>query len=279
MTSGSLLVNGHRYSLEMSGRGEPLLLLHGFSGDKSAWAALRPGLESQYRVIAVDILGHGASDKPAQVGVYRMGRVAGDIISLLDALRLPACHALGYSMGGRLALYLSLRFPARFRSLILESASPGIAVESERTARRRQDEALAARIEQRGSAWFVDYWQSLPLWKSQRPLPAHILQAQRQQRLGNDAGGLANSLRGLGSGAQPNLWPHLGQAALPTLLLAGELDQKFVALNQLMEQQMPQSELQVIPQAGHNIHLERSALFLARVKAFLRAHSQQNPDE
>ncbi|MDE2820863.1 MAG: 2-succinyl-6-hydroxy-2,4-cyclohexadiene-1-carboxylate synthase [Chloroflexota bacterium] len=270
MTSGGLHVNGHHYELEISGQGEALLLLHGFGGDKSIWAELRAGLDSAYRIIAVDILGHGASDKPTGVGAYQMARVSRDILSLLDELRIPDCHLLGYSMGGRLALYLSAGYPGRCRSLILESASPGLADKSERERRRRQDHALAERIETMGVAWFVDYWEKLPLWKSQQQLPEEIRRAQRKQRLGNDATGLANSLRGMGSGAQPEIWTRLGQVSTPALLLAGARDSKFVAINQRMARQLPRADLQVIPDAGHNIHLEQPQIFIKRVKSFLQ---------
>ena len=271
MSSVRLLVNGHHYDLQVSGDGEALLLLHGFSGDKTNWAVLRTGLQDKYRVIAVDILGHGASDKPSQVCAFRMERVACDIVSLLDEMQIPECHLLGYSMGGRLALHLAMHYPARCRSLILESASPGLAVENEREQRRRDDESLAERIQTMGVTWFVDYWERLPLWNSQQDLPEDILSAQRKQRKSNDAKGLANSLRGMGSGAQPNLWPRLRKLTMPTLLLAGEQDSKFVTINQLMAQQMPHAHLQVIPDAGHNTHLEQPPAFQERVISFLQS--------
>ena len=271
MSSVRLLVNGHHYDLQICGDGEALLLLHGFSGDKTNWADLRAGLQASYRVIALDILGHGASDKPSQVCAYRMERVAFDIVSLLDELQVPECHLLGYSMGGRLALRLALHCPARFRSLILESASPGLADENEREQRRRDDDALAERIQTMGVEWFVGYWETLPLWKSQRDLPEDILSAQRKQRKSNDATGLANSLRGMGNGAQPNLWPRLRKLTMPTLLLAGDKDSKFVTINQLMAQQMPHAHLKVIPGAGHNTHLEQPLAFQERVISFLQS--------
>ena len=62
---------------------------------------------------------------PANVAAYRMDRIASDIVNLLDQLDLDDAHLLGYSMGGRLALFMALRYPERFKSLILESASPG----------------------------------------------------------------------------------------------------------------------------------------------------------
>ena len=189
--------------------------------------------------------------------------------TLLDRLAIDRAHMLGYSMGGRLALYLALRYPGRFRRLMLESASPGIADDAARLERRRQDDALADAIEATGIAWFVDYWQGLPLWRTQATLELAVRQAQRRQRLGNDATGLANSLRGMGAGAQPSLWHELPGLRLPTLLLVGELDHKFRAINQAMARLIPDVRLERIPDAGHNTHLERPAEFARRLRSCL----------
>ena len=121
-----LLINGHHYHAIVSGAGSPILLLHGFTGDVSAWQNLRPAMEKSHRVIALDILGHGKSAKPPSASSYRIERVAADVIAWLDRLSVGKIHLLGYSMGGRLALYLALRYADRFHSLILESASPGL---------------------------------------------------------------------------------------------------------------------------------------------------------
>ena len=270
MTSLRLLVNGKRYALQVSGQGEPILLLHGFSADKSSWNALRGVLQSTHQVIAIDILGHGASAKPASASDYAMDHVARDIIDLLNQMGLDEAHLLGYSMGGRLALYLATHYPARIKSLILESASPGIPDDDERQARQRSDDALADRIEANGIAWFVDYWERLPLWATQARLPADVLAAQRDQRLRNCALGLANSLRSMGAGTQPNLWPLLPSLELPALLIAGEHDQKFRRINQDMRLFLPRPQLTIIPDAGHNTHLERPAAFPRAVASFLQ---------
>ena len=261
--------SGHHYHIEIVGAGQPLLLLHGFSGDASTWREVAAAFADRWRVIMPDILGHGASDKPARDENYRMEAVAADIMDLLDQLRIQRTHLLGYSMGGRLALYMALRFPARVRSLILESASPGLAPASERADRRRHDEALADDIEAKGIAAFVDYWQRLPMWSSQARLPPEILEAQRQQRLSNSALGLANSLRGMGAGAQPNLWPQLPALQMPALLLAGEADHKYRRINAAMAARMPHARLRLIPAAGHNTHLENAPAFCREVSSFL----------
>lgn len=269
MNNLRLRVDGKCYHLAISGRGDPILLLHGFSGDNSNWDAARRALQRTHQVIALDILGHGASDTPASVSDYGMDRVARDIIDVLMQLALDRAHLLGYSMGGRLALYLALHYPDHFTSLILESASAGIAGESERQARRHRDKALADRIEAEGVEWFVDYWERLPLWATQARLGADVLAAQRQQRLQNGARGLANSLRGMGAGAQPNLWPLLPSLELPALLIAGERDQKFRRINQDLLGELTRAALSIIPDAGHNTHLEQPAAFERAVVSFL----------
>ncbi len=257
--------SGVNYALSRLGEGEPLLLLHGFTGDRRTWERLVPLLRA-YQLIMPDLPGHGSSDSPERAAAWHMSSVAADLISLLDALGLPQVHLLGYSLGGRLALYLALRYPRRFLSLTLESASPGLADDAERQTRRQRDEQLADKIEARGIAWFVDFWESLPMWDSQANLPADVLAAQRNQRLRNDPAGLAGSLRGLGTGAQPSLWEALPEIQLPTLLIVGALDSKFRRINATMRDAIPGARLAIIDDAGHNTHLEKPGEF-ARVVA------------
>ncbi len=115
---------------------------------------------------------------------------------------------LGYSMGGRIALYTA--FSHFFRALILESASPGLADAAEREQRRRSDAALAESIERDGVAAFVEHWEQLPLFASQSNLALETRQSLHRQRLANRAHGLANSLRGVGTGEQPALHSPIG---------------------------------------------------------------------
>jgi 2-succinyl-6-hydroxy-2,4-cyclohexadiene-1-carboxylate synthase len=265
----TLLINGIVYHFEVSGNGEPLLLLHGFSGSQHNWRPHLPVFARYFRVIAVDLLGHGktaVSPKPQRA---QMEPAAADLATLLQQITTPPVHLLGYSMGGRLALYFAHHYPQYVSKLILESASPGLKTAPERRERQQRDEALADFIEREGIAAFVNRWQQLPLWESQEQLPAAVRQTLRQQRLKNNPAGLAHSLRGMGTGAQPNLWPHLGRIATPTLLLCGELDLKFVAINREMAAAMPQTRLEIVPGAGHTVHLERPSAFQQACRQFL----------
>ncbi|MBK8900074.1 MAG: 2-succinyl-6-hydroxy-2,4-cyclohexadiene-1-carboxylate synthase [Anaerolineaceae bacterium] len=266
-----LLLNGVVYHAARRGPNDaaPLLLLHGFTGSSENWAEHIPVFGERYSVIGVDILGHGRSASPPDPSRYTMPHTAADIIALLDAWQIERSALLGYSMGGRLALYLACHYPERFSQLILESSSPGLATAAERAARRQSDEALADWIETHGIEAFVARWESLPLWTSQQHLPEEVRQRLHRQRAQNNPLGLANSLRGMGTGAQPSLWDALPGLRLPTLLIAGELDSKFVAINEQMAGLLPNGRLHLIPHAGHTTHLERPSEFATAVLTFL----------
>ena len=125
------------------------------------------------------------------------------------------------------------------------------------------------RIEEVGIETFVHEWERLPIWDSQRTLSVEVLQFQREIRLRNRAVGLANSLRGMGQGAQPSYWDRLDEIDVPVLLMAGALDRKFVGIAGQMGVRIAGAELSVVPDAGHAVHLERPGEFLEDVREFL----------
>jgi len=266
-----LPVNGVMLNVETAGAGPPLVLLHGFTGAVGSWAAHVGALSARHTTVAIDMLGHGASDAPADPGRYRIEHAAADILTVLDSLEMPRAAVVGYSMGGRVALFLAASAPARVSALILESASPGIADEGERTKRAADDAGLADVIEREGVPAFVDRWERLPLFATQARLPAEAQAAVRAQRLGQSARGLANSLRGLGQGAQPPLFERLPEVAVPALLIAGESDARYATLGREMCSRMPNARLVIVPAAGHTVHLEQPEVFRRAVLEFLQA--------
>lgn len=273
MITQSIHVNNVHFGVVMSnvaGQGRrTLVLLHGFTGSASGWGDLLDGLaRTGWRIIALDMLGHGQSAAPAEPARYAMEHCQQDIIAVLCELGVNEGEAilLGYSMGGRIALYCA--FSSFFRALILESASPGLADPAEREQRRNSDMELAASIERDGIEAFVERWENLPLFATQRNLPVERRAASRMQRLNNRPVGLANSLRGIGTGVQPSLHHRLHELNIPVLLLAGELDTKFCAIARQMAQALPCAQLSIVPAAGHAIHLEQPMVFTALVTEF-----------
>ena len=266
-------VNGVRLGIEERGetRNYPqtLVLLHGFTGSAAGWGHQMDTLASYgLRIIALDLLGHGQSDAPEDAKRYSIENSQKDILAVLQALGVKQGHAiiLGYSMGGRIALYTA--FSGYFRALILESSSPGLTAAAERAERRASDGVLAASIEREGVPAFVERWERIPLFASQKTLPSECREALHRQRLQNNATGLAQSLRGVGTGVQPSLDAQLPTLYIPVLLIAGELDAKFTTIAKRMAHALPQSQLHILPAAGHAVHLEQPQLFTSLVRDF-----------
>lgn len=255
----------------VSGEGRPVVLLHGFTGSAETWAALRGSLAAGHRVIAVDLPGHGRSTTPPDPARGRLSRLAGDLVRLLDALDVDRTALLGYSLGGRAALHFAARHAERLSHLVLESVSPGIEDPDEREGRRAADAALALEIEREGIESFVRRWESLPLWASQVQLPDSVRARLRMQRLQNEPAGLAASLRGAGAAAEPVLDDAALAFGVPTLLITGALDARYVAIAERLTRAIPASRRVVVDGAGHAVHLERPDEFAALVREFLRA--------
>ena len=273
MSRAFVYVNGVRLGIEERGKTsnnhQTLVLLHGFTGSTAGWGHHMDTLaDSGLRIIALDLLGHGQSDAPEDAKRYSIENCQKDILAVLQALSVKKGHAiiLGYSMGGRIALYTA--FSGYFRALILESSSPGLEDAAEREERRASDEALAASIDHEGISAFIERWERLPLFASQKSLSLECREDLHRQRLQNNATGLAQSLRGVGTGVQPSLYAQLPALRMPVLLIAVELDTKFTSIAIRMAHALPQSQLHIIPAAGHTVHLEQPQLFTSLVRDF-----------
>jgi 2-succinyl-6-hydroxy-2,4-cyclohexadiene-1-carboxylate synthase len=264
------MVRGVRLRVATAGSGEPLLCLHGFTGSWETWWPLFAPLASSYRLVMPDLLGHGGSDAPADPTRYGMFETVADLAALMQALGETQFSCLGYSMGGRIALSIACLLGQRIRHLILESASPGLETEEERSQRRASDEALAVRIERDGIAAFVREWEAHPLFASQRRLPQEVQVKQRAIRLRQRPEGLAGSLRGIGTGSQPSWWDHLRTCTVPVMLVTGAWDEKYSAIARRMQSLLPNARHVVVEQAGHAVHLEQPHEYVRIVANFLR---------
>lgn len=262
---------GFGLNVERSGTGAPLVLLHGFTGSAQAWSPLSDLLAERFTLIAVDVVGHGLSDKPATLDHYFLPQAAADVIRAVEIAGFSRCAWLGYSMGGRLALRVATNFPQAVERLALIGASPGLAFSEERAARVASDELLAQTIERDGVEAFVDYWENIPLFASQKRLPPERQTAIRAGRLRNEAVGLAGSLRGMGTGTQEPFYDRLASLRMPVLALAGELDTKYTAIAREMATAVPDARARVVPGAGHAAHSENPDFCGAAIAAFLSA--------
>ena len=217
--------------------------------------------------VLVDLPGHGRHAHDADPASCTLEAA---MAGIEEAGAWPA-DLIGYSMGGRVGLHFAAAHSTKVRRLVLESASPGLPTEAERAERSAADEALACRIESDGVPAFVERWEALPLFESQLQLPVPVREVLRSGRLRNSEAGLAEALRGLGTGALPSLWERLPAIEAPTLVLAGELDPKFAAIAERMAAALPEAHLAIVPGAGHAVHLERPDAWVEAVGTFLSA--------
>ena len=253
------------YSFEEPSDKTPILFLHGFMGNSQVFQPVISLLKDQFSCLAVDLPGHGAT-KTKKDEDYAMANTALGLINWLQELNINQTYLVGYSMGGRLALYMAINFPQYFPKVVLESASPGLKSFSERGIRIKRDHHLAEELIKGDFKDFLKRWYENPLFNSLTKHPSFL--QLKVMRFKNNPLELAKSLQHLGTGTQPSLWSHLPDHKNPLLLLVGESDHKFTRINQQIANLCPAAQLKVVPNCGHNIHFENLELFVAHITKF-----------
>lgn len=240
-------LNGIDLHYERSGRGEPLLLLHGLLGCTEDWAyAGREALAAEYRLIAVDARGHGRSTNPQ--GTFSHRECALDTLALLDHLGLQTCRAIGMSLGANTLLHLASLQPDRISAMVMVSSTPYFP-EQARAIMRAVPESPSAEewATLRGRHRHGDQ-QIRAIWRIQRALGE--------------------------SYDDMNFTPPLlARITARTLIVYGDRDPLYpVELAVAMYRAIPHSALWVIPGGGHGpIFLEAADLFARSALDFLRA--------
>jgi len=217
--------------------------------------------------VAPDLLGHAGSEVPEAPVPF--SEQAALVAELPAALGLSRPALLGYSFGGRLALGALLAAPERFRAAVLIGATAGIRAPAQRAARAAADAERAARIEAIGVERFLAEWQQVPIIATQARINAEHRARMACERARHSARGLADSLRGAGTGSMPSLWERLGELNLPVLLVTGAEDAKFAAIASELRAALPQAEHVVVASAGHCAHLEAPVRAARAIADFL----------
>ena len=116
--------NGVKIRYVTEGKGEAIVLLHGWMSDAGMWGRLDTNPASkEFQLIALDLRGHGGSDKPHDAAKYD-AEVAADVIRLLDHLKIEKAHLVGYSSGSYVAGKVAALGPNRVRSLVFGGQAP-----------------------------------------------------------------------------------------------------------------------------------------------------------
>jgi naphthoate synthase len=239
------------------------VLLHGFTGAGDSWRAVLASLpaELQERAWAPNLPGHGDHGELPADFAATVALLASRIASLPAPRRIA-----GYSLGARLALALLVEYPELFVGGVLIGVQPGLDPEAGAT-RAALDDALARSLEQEGLEAFLQRWQDLELFASQRVLPPAVLEGQAAIRRRHRPEGLAWALRALSPGRMPDYRSRLDKIACPLTLLAGEDDEKFTAIARAVHARLPAADLRLVAGRGHNLLLEAPEAVAAQLAA------------
>ena len=259
--------NGVKIHYLVRGRGEPVLLIHGFALNVQVqWGSpgIMRALAKEYRVIALDNRGHGKSDRPHDPRQYGMEMVE-DAVRLLDHLKIDRAHVVGYSLGARIACRLLVTYPARLLTATLGGGG-GIP----QGDAPRYYEAVAQSLE--GGKGFGPLIEALTPAGKPKPTPWQIKQTNRFLEAGNDTRALAAVARGMKDLAVAD--DRLKANQVPTLALIGEIDPLRKGVAELAGR-LANLHVVVIVGADHVTAFSRPQ-FVSELKAFLARHRRRD---
>ena len=229
-----------------------IFLLHGFTGSPTSWENVQARLPSNGST-ALRLIGHGSDWESFRTKSFiDEVRRLGSIIAGFEGLH----HVCGYSLGARLALALLAEYPYLFSGGTLIGVHPGLESAVDKAKRANEDAMLATKLREGQLEGFVDAWESLPLFESQRILDGTVLADQRRTRLSNDAQGLAYCLDTVGLAKMPDYKQALAISKLPVTLFVGSLDKKFMDLATELDLAWPRVDVMRVDGVGHNVLLE-----------------------
>jgi pimeloyl-ACP methyl ester carboxylesterase len=247
---------------EQAGGGDPVVLIHGFSFDRTMWDPQFPAVAGRYLAIRYDLRGFGESGLP----VANRDHVT-DLLALLDALGAGRAHLVGLSLGANIALAAAALHPDRVRTITL--ASPGLPGYRWRTPRPPDEAAGVAAAE--GVAAAKRWWLSHEIFRSAQRYPAAREQlAAMVERFPAHQWGAG----GAAAPPLPSLTGFLAGLGAPALILGGALDVAgYRDIAAVLEREIPGAERQEFTGCGHLLNLERPAEFTGRLLRFLACHA------
>ncbi len=263
--SEEVLNTGLQTAYHEVGSGAPFVLVHGFTGSKLDFQDQLPWFAHNHRVLAYDQRGHGES---SNLGPYTLYGLAADLVGFLDALEIERCHVLGHSLGGMVVMRAMLAHPQRFETAILMDTAPSslslfdpdILAQLNRLVEEHGCESLVdgMRGQPQNAAILrgINYLGEQEHWRRIR-VKLEQMDTQAFVELG------------AALGEQPSVLTNLAKVEIPTTVLVGAEDKPFVEPSKQMASTLPNSRLEVIPQAGHSPQYENADAWRAAVETHL----------
>ena len=255
----SASVNGISIHYTDEGEGDVVLLIHGLGSSSGDWELQFPVLAPSYRVIAVDLRGHGQSSKPA--GPYSMSMFAGDIAALIESLEIAPCHVVGLSLGAMTTLELAAARPDLVRTAVVVNAGPDF---------------IPRTLKEKAMVWQrLTLVRTVGLRKLGQLIAARTLPDEDQAELrelvasviaDNDKAAYLASMNAI---VGWSVVDRLDQVTSPMLVVASELDYTPVESKQPIVNDAPDAKLVVVPGARHLLPVEKPEEFNEILTTFL----------
>jgi 3-oxoadipate enol-lactonase len=264
-------VNGVNLYYERHGdSGEPLVFVHGYTGDVSDWQNQVPEFSRDYRLLITDLRGHGQSEAPADRKLYTIDLMTDDVEALINAVGFERYHLLGHSMGGAIVQEIALRSPDRLLSLTLEDTAPRFNLPSDDVMLEyRAKRFYLAQTEGMAAAAAVE----LPLIPPHMPAERLRDVNERLARMSVDA--FIAAAQALVE--WPGVEDKLSSIRTPTLIIYGDLDAPaLVDASLRLARLIPNAKLETIPESAHSPQWERPELFNRALRRHLELSRSSN---
>jgi 3-oxoadipate enol-lactonase len=255
----SIRINGIDMYYEEVGKGEPLLFIHGLGSSTRDWELQVPVFSDRYRVITVDLRGHGQTDKPKTP--YSIRQFADDTVQLLDSLDALPAHVVGLSLGGMVAFQIVVDHPDMVKSLTIVNSCPEMIIHTFHEG--------------------VEFWRRIVMIQllGMRRLAAFLcrrlfpephqeeVRCEATERLAaNDKRAYINTLHAISGWS---VMDRMDRITCPTLLLSGDMDFLPMPTKEICISRIAQSQLMVIDGSRHVTPVDQPEKFNEALTAFL----------
>ncbi|QPD02247.1 MAG: Alpha/beta hydrolase [Candidatus Nitrospira kreftii] len=255
-------INGISIAYHDQGSGFPIVFLHAFPLSRMMWAPQEAALAQDFRIVTLDLRGHGESDAP--LWQYTLEQAADDVRGLLDHLAIPHAVFVGLSMGGYILFAFYRRYAERVKGLVLADTRAQADTAEGKLARFE----LAQIAYKQGARAIADIMIPKLLSPATTQTRPELVQRVRAMIEGNEISGIAGDLMAMA--ARPDSLPLLDQVSCPTQVIVGELDLPTPPSDaKLMVERIPNARLTIIPGAAHLANLEQPELFNETVRSFV----------
>jgi 3-oxoadipate enol-lactonase len=252
--------NGIDINYEIEGEGPWLTMSHSLACNLHMWDPQMPVLTKKFKVLRFDTRGHGQSSAPA--GEYTLELLADDLKGLLDAPKIKQTHYAGLSMGGMIAQAFALKYPGVFQSMVLADTTsrrpPNAGQMWGERIQNAQTKGMGALVQGTLERWFTE-----PYRNSRKDV---------MEKIGNDirntpVNGFVGCCHAI---SKVDYLDRLKEIKVPALIIVGEQDHGTPPeAARVIQQNLPGSELKVIPSAAHISNVEQAQVFNDSMLGFL----------